>query len=196
MSYPVASIVAVDTVSAVVLIVTIVANLGITLADFASAKFVLKNSAEVGVSTKWLPILGALKAAGAVGLLLGLLGVRPIGIAAALGLVAFFIGAVATHLRPPSVLQHRLSNGVSGPGDRLAGGVVTKRSVSASPTVRLRHGAEAHAQYDHGRRLRSEAGQRHAQTSLRPRRGRPHAPLRRALRLSLARVRPQVRFGL
>ena len=82
MSYPVASIVAVDTVSAVVLIVTIVANLGIALADFASAKFVLKNSAEVGVSTKWLPILGALKAAGVVGLLLGLLGVRPIGIAA------------------------------------------------------------------------------------------------------------------
>jgi hypothetical protein len=99
MSHPVASIVAVDTVSAVVLIVTSVANLGIALADFASAKFVLKNSAEVGVSTKWLPILGALKAAGAVGLLLGLLGVRPIGIGTALGLVAFFIGAVATHVR-------------------------------------------------------------------------------------------------
>jgi DoxX-like family len=98
MSYPVASIVAVDTVSVVVLIVTIVANLGIALADFASAKFVLKNSAEVGISKKWLPILGALKAAG-VGLLLGLLGVRSIGIAAALGLVAFFIRAVATHVR-------------------------------------------------------------------------------------------------
>jgi DoxX-like family len=69
------------------------------LADFASAKFVLKNSAQVGVSTRWLPVLGALKVAGAVGLLLGLLGVRPIGIAAALGLVAFFIGAVATHVR-------------------------------------------------------------------------------------------------
>ena len=66
----------VDTVSAVVLIVTIVANMGIALADFSSAKFVLNNSAQVGVSTKWLPMLGALKAAGAVGLLLGLLGVR------------------------------------------------------------------------------------------------------------------------
>jgi hypothetical protein len=99
MYYPVASIVAVDTVSAVVLVVTIVANMGIALADFASAKFVLKNSAQVGVSTRWLPVLGALKAAGAVGLLLGLLGVRPIGIAAALGLIAFFIGAVATHVR-------------------------------------------------------------------------------------------------
>ncbi|HZW29874.1 MAG TPA: DoxX family protein [Isosphaeraceae bacterium] len=91
----------VDTVSAVVLIVTIVANMGIALADFSSAKFVLNNSAQVGVSTRWLPMLGALKAAGAVGLLLGLglLGVRPIGIAAALGLVMVFIGAVATHVR-------------------------------------------------------------------------------------------------
>jgi DoxX-like family len=88
MYHPAASIVAVDTVSAVILIVTIVANMGIALADFALAKFVLNNSAQVGVSTTWLPMLGALKAAGAVGLLLGLLGVRPIGIAAALGLVA------------------------------------------------------------------------------------------------------------
>jgi DoxX-like family len=89
----------IDTVAAVILIVTIVANAGIALADFASAKFVMNNSAEVGVSTAWLPMLGALKAAGAVGLLLGLLGVWPIGIAAAIGLVAFFIGAVVTHLR-------------------------------------------------------------------------------------------------
>ena len=85
--------------TAVILIVTIVANLGIALADFASAKFVLNNSAEVGVSTRWLPMLGALKAAGAAGLLLGLLAVRPIGIAAALGLVVFFISAVAAHVR-------------------------------------------------------------------------------------------------
>jgi hypothetical protein len=53
--------------TAVILIVTIVANLGIALADFASAKFVLNNSAEVGVSTRWLPMLGALKAAGVGG---------------------------------------------------------------------------------------------------------------------------------
>jgi hypothetical protein len=89
----------IDTVAAVILIVTIVANAGIALADFASAKFVMNNSAEVGVSSAWLPMLGALKAAGAIGLLLGLLGVRPIGIAAAIGLVAFFIGAVVTHVR-------------------------------------------------------------------------------------------------
>ena len=85
--------------TAVIVIATIVANLSIALADFASAKFVLNNSAEVGVSTRWLPMLGALKAAGAAGLLLGLLAVRPIGIAAALGLVVFFIDAVAANVQ-------------------------------------------------------------------------------------------------
>jgi len=89
----------IDTASAVILIVTIVANAGFALADFASAKFVLTNSAQVGVSTAWLPMLGGLKATGAVGLLIGLLGFRPIGVAAAIGLVAFFIGAVAVHVR-------------------------------------------------------------------------------------------------
>ncbi len=89
----------IDTVSAVVLIVTILATAAATFADFASAKFVLNNSEEVGVSTAWLPVLGGLKAAGAVGLLIGLLGFRPIGIAAAIGLVAFFLGAVGVHLR-------------------------------------------------------------------------------------------------
>jgi hypothetical protein len=89
----------IDTVSAVVLLVTIVANAGIALADLAAARFVLHNAAAVGIAPRWVPLLGALKAAAAVGLLSGLLGVRPVGIAAAVGLVAFFIGAVATHVR-------------------------------------------------------------------------------------------------
>ena len=89
----------INPVSAVVLIVTIVANAGMALADFASARFVLNNSAEVGVSPRWTPALGALKLAAAIGLLIGLIGVRPLGIAAAVGLVASFIGAVATHVR-------------------------------------------------------------------------------------------------
>jgi hypothetical protein len=39
------------------------------------------------------------KLAGAAGLIVGLLGLRALGIAAAVGLVLFFVGAVATHLR-------------------------------------------------------------------------------------------------
>ncbi|MDO0938856.1 DoxX family protein [Streptomyces sp. DG2A-72] len=81
-------------------VITILANAAIAGADFARARFVLANSAAVGVPQSWLPWLGALKAAGAAGLLLGLLGVPGIGIAAATGLVLFFVGAVAAHVRP------------------------------------------------------------------------------------------------
>ncbi|WP_151478338.1 DoxX family protein [Streptomyces albicerus] len=83
----------------VVTVVTILVNAGIVVADLAKADFVVANSAEVGVPPSWLPPLAALKAAGAGGLLLGLLGVPALGIAAATGLVAFYLGAVITHVR-------------------------------------------------------------------------------------------------
>ncbi|MFD0314832.1 DoxX family protein [Streptomyces flavalbus] len=79
--------------------ITIAANAAIAAADFAKAEFVLANSAEVGVPRGWLPWLGTLKAAGAAGLLLGLLGVPVIGAAAATGLVLFFTGALVAHVR-------------------------------------------------------------------------------------------------
>ncbi|MEU3251452.1 DoxX family protein [Streptomyces sp. NPDC006997] len=80
-------------------VITIAANAAIAAADFAKAEFVLANSAEVGVPRGWLPWLGTLKAAGAAGLLLGLLGARWVGVAAATGLVVFFSGAVVAHVR-------------------------------------------------------------------------------------------------
>jgi hypothetical protein len=83
----------------VVVPVTIVAMLAIVIADLLRAKFVLANSAEVGVDAAWLPLLAALKGAGAIGLLVGLFGFRAIGIAGAAGLVMFFVGAVALHVR-------------------------------------------------------------------------------------------------
>ncbi|MFF4774722.1 DoxX family protein [Microtetraspora fusca] len=83
----------------IVTVVTIAANAGIAVADFSRARAVLANSAAVGVPPSWIPLLATLKAAGAAGLLLGLLGVRAIGIAAAVGLVLFFTGAVAVHVR-------------------------------------------------------------------------------------------------
>jgi hypothetical protein len=82
-----------------VTIATIVANLFATAVDFVRPAFLQKNGAEAGVPDSWLPTLGLLKLAGAIGLLLGLLGVRWIGIAAAIGLVLYFIGAVVTLLR-------------------------------------------------------------------------------------------------
>ncbi len=84
---------------AAVTVVAVAADAGIAVADLLRARFVLANSAEVAVPPSWLPWLAGLKAAGAAGLLLGLLGARPLGVAAAVGLVLFFAGAVAAHVR-------------------------------------------------------------------------------------------------
>lgn len=52
----------------------------------------------VGVPDRYFPVLAALELAGAAGILIGLW-LTPIGIAAALGLVAYFVGAMIGHLR-------------------------------------------------------------------------------------------------
>ena len=52
----------------------------------------------VGVPLRLFPILAVLEIAGAVGLLAGI-GLEPLGVAAAVGLVAYFIAATSSHLR-------------------------------------------------------------------------------------------------
>ncbi|MEU1005809.1 DoxX family protein [Streptomyces tibetensis] len=99
---------------AIITAIAILANAGIAIADFLRAKFVLANSVEVGLPENWLPWLAALKAAGAAGLLLGLMGVPVIGVAAATGLVLFFIGATAAHIRA------RVYYNIAFPGGYLA----------------------------------------------------------------------------
>lgn len=77
--------------------------------DFARAEWVIENMKRYGVPRSWLFSLGALKALGAVGLLVGI-HVPRIGVAASAGLVLYFIGAIATvarsqwysHLRYPT----------------------------------------------------------------------------------------------
>ncbi|MFI0410008.1 DoxX family protein [Actinomadura sp. 3N508] len=98
----------------VVTVVTVLANASIVVADLMRADFVLANAAEVGVRQRSVPALAALKAAGAGGLVLGLLGLDLIGIAAAAGLVAFFVGAVAIHL------WKRVLHNIAFPGTYLA----------------------------------------------------------------------------
>jgi hypothetical protein len=88
-----------STAHVVVTVLAIAANGTIAAADLARAEFVLTNSANVGVPVSWLTPLGLLKAAGAVGLAIGLAGAPLIGTAAALGLALFFVGAIVTHLR-------------------------------------------------------------------------------------------------
>jgi len=77
----------------------IAANAFVMVADLARAKFVLANSAEVGVKPGLLPYLGLLKGAGTAGLVIGLAGVPPLGVAAAVGLVLFYVCAVGAHVR-------------------------------------------------------------------------------------------------
>jgi DoxX-like family len=83
----------------VVTVITAIVTAAIAIPDFIPAGFVLANSAKVHVPRSWLPTLGILKVAGAVGLLVGLVGLPAIGIAAATGLVLYFVGAVIAHLR-------------------------------------------------------------------------------------------------
>ncbi|MGK5557563.1 DoxX family protein [Actinomadura kijaniata] len=65
------------------------------------ADFVVQPLVAYGVPRSWWTWLGAAKAAGAVGLLAGL-AVPAIGVAAGIGLVVYFLGAVVTVLRARS----------------------------------------------------------------------------------------------
>lgn len=74
------------------------ANLYAASNDFRRVGWVLENMDRLGISRTWLPTLGVLKAAGAVGLLVGI-AMPSLGIAAASGLVLFFLGAIASTFR-------------------------------------------------------------------------------------------------
>jgi hypothetical protein len=106
--------------------VTAAANVYAAITDLVRPKWVLNNMAEVGVPRPWLPTLAVLKGAGAAGLLLGLMGFRTAGRAAASGLVLFFIGAIATHLRA------RALHNIAFPGAYLA-------LALASLTLEIQH---------------------------------------------------------
>lgn len=74
------------------------ANIYAGIVDFARPKWLLSNMERLKVNARWLPTLGILKLLGAVGLLVGI-AVAPIGVAAAFGLVLYFVGAMVTVLR-------------------------------------------------------------------------------------------------
>ncbi|MGC4938733.1 DoxX family protein [Kribbella sp. DT2] len=82
-----------------VTVACVAANVFIVAADLARARFVLANSAEVGLRPEVVPWLAVLKGAGAAGLVVGLAGMTPLGLAAAVGLVLFYLCAVGAHIR-------------------------------------------------------------------------------------------------
>lgn len=67
-------------------------------AVFLRAKWVVQSLGDYGVPQSWLPWLGTAKAAGAVGLLVGLF-VPVIGVIAAAAVVLYFVGATITVVR-------------------------------------------------------------------------------------------------
>jgi hypothetical protein len=95
--------------SAAYIVVTILAALACALAaglNFVHHQSVIAAAEKVRAPQSWMVPLGTLLAAGALGLLAGF-AVRPIGTAAAIGLVLYFMCAVGAHLR---VRDYQLGN--------------------------------------------------------------------------------------
>ena len=72
---------------------TAIANLAAAAVDFLRVQWVVDNMTKYGVPHSWLLPLGALKAAGGIGLLVGI-AVPWLGAAATLGLVLYFVLAI------------------------------------------------------------------------------------------------------
>lgn len=71
---------------------------GTAIAKIRKLERVTAGLTAAGVPSSWFVPLGLLNLAGALGLWIGIAW-RPLGIAAATGLVLYFAGAVITHLR-------------------------------------------------------------------------------------------------
>ena len=83
----------------IVIVVLAAAWVGFSAFSLLSKQaWVVDNLADYGVPRPWWPWLGAAKALGALGLLVGL-AVPAVGVAAAVGLALYFTGAVVTVLR-------------------------------------------------------------------------------------------------
>jgi len=89
----------VDTAYLVVTVLATVATGAVAAADLARAEFVLTNSASVGVPESWLTTLGLLKAAGATGLAVGLVGAPARRYRGSTGAHAVLRRAIVTHVR-------------------------------------------------------------------------------------------------
>lgn len=80
-------------------IAAIAANTFSGVAALARFRLILPGMRKARVPESWLPMIGTLKAAGGLGLTLGLAGVPKIGAASAAGLSMFFAVAIGFHLR-------------------------------------------------------------------------------------------------
>lgn len=82
----------------IVIILAAAANIYAGISDFTRPQWLLANIRKLEVEEGWLPTLGVLKILGGLGLLAGI-ALPQIGVAAAAGLVLYFLGAMLTVLR-------------------------------------------------------------------------------------------------
>lgn len=86
--------------AAVACVLIAFAALGSAMAKLTRNPKIVEQLTGLGVPSSWLPRLAGAEIAGAVGVLVGLVGkLKPLGILAAAGLVLYFVGAIVTHLR-------------------------------------------------------------------------------------------------
>ena len=100
------------TASVAITMIAVAANGFSGIAALLHFRPILPGMAKAGVPESWLTFpIGTLKTAGALGLAVGLV-FRPFGIAAAIGLVLFFVCAIYTHIRASDYgPQFGLANG-------------------------------------------------------------------------------------
>lgn len=84
--------------AAIVSVLVALAAIGSGLGKLSKNPKAIEPLKEVGVPDSWPPLLGSLELAGGLGVLVGLWW-APIGIAAAIGLTLYFLGAIIAHLR-------------------------------------------------------------------------------------------------
>jgi hypothetical protein len=103
------------TVYIAVTLIAIAANGFSGIAALLRMNAILPGMERAGVPVSWLVFpIGTAKTAGALGLLVGL-ALRPVGVAAAIGLVLFFVCAIYTHIRASDYgPQFGLANGFLG----------------------------------------------------------------------------------
>ncbi|MFD2422525.1 DoxX family protein [Amycolatopsis pigmentata] len=83
------------TIAGAVLAVVLV---GSAFGKLTRAQQVVDSMNAVGVPPRMYPFLAACEIAGAIGLVAGIW-IKPLGIAAAIGVVLYFLGAVGAHIR-------------------------------------------------------------------------------------------------
>lgn len=82
----------------IVIALAAAANIYAGISDFTRPNWLLANIKRLEVEERWLPTLGVLKLLGGIGLLAGFY-YPQIGVAAAAGLIVYFVAAVVTVLR-------------------------------------------------------------------------------------------------